>query len=346
MSVSSTAVGILARACVAGCLVVAAAVGTAAQEFYKDKTVTISIGSGVGGGFDTYARTVAQYLGRHIPGNPTIKPSNRPGAGGRGNANLLYVRDPKDGTHIGLLGPWLVTEPLFGVPGVEFDPTGFNWLMSTARDVSTCMFWKRSGIQSFEDLRKKGEVTVGASGPTAITATDAYVLNAMFGTKIKVILGFKGTAEGVLAVERGELDGHCGMWVSSVTSRYMRPINAGEATVVVQLGTWRHPQFPKAVHIIEDLKPSTDDVATLKLVYAQLDMARPFAAPPGVPADRIAILRRAFEQLMKDKEFLAEAERRGLEVAPVPGSEIQKQIAAMYATPKPIVDRARKLMGY
>lgn len=337
----------LLRGSLAGMAAVAAlAPPASADDFFKDKTITLSIGSGVGGGFDIYGRTVAQFLGKHIPGNPVIKPVNRPGAGGRGSANLLYAVDPKDGTYIGLLGPWLVTEQLFGVQGPEFDPTKLNWLSSPARDVSACMFWKRSGITTFADLLAKDGVTVGASGPTAITATDAYVLNAMFGTKIKVILGFKGTAEGVLAAERGELDGHCGMWVSSVTSRYMRPLEAGEATMVVQLGTWKHPAFPKATHIIEDLKPSADDRAALKLIYAQLDMARPFAAPPGVPAERIALLRTAFERLVKDKEFLAEADKRGLEVVPVSGEEIQKQIAEMYATPKPIVERARKIAGY
>lgn len=317
-----------------------------ADDFYKDKTITLSIGSGVGGGFDTYARTVAQFLGKHIPGNPTIKPVNRPGAGGRASANLLYLSDPKDGTHIGLFGPWLITEPLLELPGVQFDVTKFNWLMSTAKDVSTCMFWKKSGIQTFEDLVKKTEVTVGASGPTAVTATDAYLLNAIFGTRIKIILGFKGTAEGVLAAERGELDGHCGMWVSSVTSRYMDIIKRGDASVVVQLGSWRHPEFPKATHILEDLKPSEADRQAIRLVFAQLDMARPFVAPPGVPADRIAILRKAFEAMVKDKEFLAEAERRRLEVIPVSGSDIERQIKELYATPKPIVARVKKIMGY
>ncbi len=331
----------------AGILAVAfASSPVGADDFFKDKSITISIGSGVGGGFDTYARTVAQFLGRHIPGNPSIRPVNRPGAGGRGNANLLYVRDPKDGTHIGLLGPWLVVEPLFDQPGVEFDVTKFQWLMSTARDVSTCVFWKRSGITNFAELQKKAEVTVGASGPTAVTATDAYVLNAIFGTKMKVILGFKGTAEGVLAAERGELDGHCGMWVSSVTSRYMRPIETGEASVVVQLGSWRHPRFPKATHVLEDLNPSPEDRQVLKLVFSQLDMARPFVAPPGVPADRIAILRKGFEAMVKDREFIEEATRRGLELDPVPGSDIERQIAEIYAVPKPIVARAKKLLGY
>ena len=154
------------------------------------------------------------------------------------------------------------------------------------------MFWKNSGIKTFDDLVRKGEVTVGASGPTAVTATDAYLLNAIFGTKMKVILGFKGTAEGVLAAERGELDGHCGMWVSSVTSRYMDTIKNGTASVVVQLGSWRHPEFPKATHILEDLNPSAENRQAIKLVFAQLDMARPFVAPPGVPADRVAILRK------------------------------------------------------
>lgn len=317
-----------------------------ADDFYKDKTITISIGSGVGGGFDTYGRTVAQFLGKHIPGNPTIKPVNRPGAGGRANANLLYLSDPKDGTYIGLLGPWLITEPLLELPGVQFDVTKFNWLMSTAKDVSTCMFWQKSGIRTFEDLVRKPEVTVGASGPTAVTATDAYLLNAIFGTKMKVILGFKGTAEGVLAAERGELDGHCGMWVSSVTSRYMDIIKRGDASVVVQLGSWRHPEFPKATHILEDLKPSEADRQAIRLVFAQLDIARPFVAPPGVPAARLATLRQAFEAMVKDREFLAEAERRRLEVIPVSSTEVERQIKDIYATPKPIVARVKKIMGY
>ena len=317
----------------------------AADEFFKDKTITLSIGSGVGGGFDIYARTVAQFLGRHIPGNPTIRPVNRPGAGGRGSASLLYAVDPKDGTYIGLLGPWLVIEPLFGVQGPEFDPTRLNWLMSTARDVSACMFWKRSGVTAFDDLRKR-EVSVGASGPTAITATDAYVLNAVFGTRIKVVLGFKGTAETIMAAERGEVDGSCGMWISSVTSRYMRPLQAGEATLVVQLGMWRHPMFPKVPHILEDLSPPAEDRAAIRLLYAQLDMARPFAAPPGVPAERVALLRAAFERLVVDKDFLAEADKRALEVVGVPGTRIEALIREMYATPKPIVERAKRMSGY
>ena len=230
--------------------------------------------------------------------------------------------------------------------GANFEATGFNWLISTARDVSTCIFTKRSGVSSWDDLKRKGEVTVGSSGPTASQTTDALLLNAIFGMRIKVVLGFKGTNETWLAAERGELDGNCGMWGSSVASSFMAPLNAGEATAVVQLGSWRHPLFPKAVHVFEDLKPSAEDALALKLNLAQLDMARPFVAPPGVPAERVKILRDAFEALVKDPAFLEVASQRKLDVSPVSGERIQQLIAEMYATPKPIVERVKKIIGY
>lgn len=318
----------------------------AQQDFYKGKTITISTGFGVGGGFDQYVRAVAQFLGNHIPGNPLVRPSNRPGAGGRTDANLLYSVDPKDGTVIALLGPWIATEPLFGVQGANFEATGFNWLISTARDVSTCIFFKRSGVSSWDDLKKKGEVTVGSSGPTTFQTTDALLLNAIFGTRIKVVHGFKGSNEGWLAAERGELDGGCGMWGSSVASSFMAPLSSGEATAVVQLGSWRHPLFPRAVHVFEDLKPSPEDAQALRLVLTQLDMARPFVAPPGVPAERVKILREAFEALVKDAAFLEVAKQRKLDVAPVSGERVQQLIAEMYATPRPIVERVKKIIGY
>lgn len=343
LKVSGSSAAAVAASVVISCLAVAPAY---AQDFYKGKTISISTGFGVGGGFDNYLRVVAQHLGDHIPGNPAIKPVNRPGAGGRTDANLLYASDPKDGTFLALLGPWLATEPLFGVDSARFDSSKFNWLISMASDVSTCMFWKKSGISTFDDLKKKGEVTTGSSGPTATQTTDALLLNAIFGTKIKVVHGFKGTNESFLAAERGELDGVCGMWVSSVNSSFSAPLKSGDANVVVQLGTWRHPDFPKATHVFEDLKPSPEDAQAMRLVLAQLDMARPFAAPPDVPADRIEILRKAFESLAKDPKFLETAQKRQLEVKPVSGARIQQMIAELYAAPKHIVERAKKIGGY
>lgn len=141
------------------------------------------------------------------------------------------------------------------------------------------------------------------------------------------------------------MHGACGMWVSSVTSSYMAPIRSGDANVIVQLGTWRHPTFPNATHVLEDLKPSADDARVIRVVLAQLDMARPFVMPPGVPADRVATMRKAFESLMKDSQFLETAKQRGLEVVPVSGEQIQKQIAEIYTTPKPIVERVKKILA-
>ncbi len=326
--------------------VVSPAAPTFGQDFYKGKTVTITTGFGSGGGFDNYMRLVAQHLGGFIPGNPVIKPVNRPGAGGRLDANLTFTSDPKDGTHIALLGPWIATEPLFEVPGANFDPTKFNWLVSASRDVSTCMFWKRSGISTFADLVKKGEVSIGSTGPTSVTTTDALLLNEFFGTKIKVVHGFKGTNDAFLAAERGEMDGACGVWVSSVQSSYSSPIKSEEANVIVQLGTWRHPAFPQATHILEDLKPNAEDTKVIKLVLSQLDMARPFVMPPGVPDERVKIMRTAFERMLNDPQFLETAKKRSLDVLPVSGEQIQKLIAEMYASPKPVVARAKKLVGY
>ena len=336
----------LAAMAAAALLGLTIAPAAAQQDFYKGRTITLTTGFGSGGGFDNYMRLFAQFLGSHIPGNPLIKPVNRPGAGGRMDANLLFSADPKDGTAIALLPPWIVTEPLFGVPGANFEPTRFNWLISAARDVSSCMFWRRTGILTFADLVKAGEVSVGSTGPTAVTTTAALLLNLIFGTRIKPVHGFKGTNEAFLAAERGEMHGACGMWVSSITSSYMAPISAGEANVIVQLGTWRHPLFPKAAHVIEDLKPKPDDERLIRLVLAQLDMARPFAAPPGVPEERVGILRKAFESLLRDPAFLDAAKQRRLDVIPVSGEEIQKLIAQTYATPGPIVERAKAVVGY
>lgn len=348
MDTVSYPAGRVAGAVAALAVLAFAGAGSAAaqQDFYAGKTLTITTGFGPGGGFDNYMRLVAQFLPAHIPGSPVIKPVNRPGAGGRMDANLVFSADPKDGTHIALLGPWIATEPLFGVPGANFDPVKFNWLVSASRDVSTCMFWKRTGILTFQDLVKAGEVSTGSTGPTAVTTTDALILNAFFGTKIKVVHGFKGTNDAFLAAEKGEMHGACGLWVSSVNSSYSAPLKSGDANVIVQLGTWRHPAFPKATHILEDLKPKAEDAQVIRLVLAQLDMARPFVAPPGVPAERVAILRKAFDSMLKDPKFLETAKQRHLDVLPVSGEQIQKLIAGMYASPKHIVEQAKKLVGY
>ena len=317
-----------------------------AEDFYKGKTLSIFVGSGAGGGFDTYARTVSKYLGKHIPGNPTISVVNRPGAGGRGNANLLFVKDPKDGTAIGLMGPWLVQEPLWQQPGIQFDPPKFNWIISLARETSTCTWWKRSGIESIQDLITKKKSVSGASGPTSSMAGDIKVLNAALGLDINLIVGFKGSRRAFLAAERGELDGLCGIWYSSMQSRYMAPIKEGRAKIILQLGNHKHPKMkdvPFLYDVAKDLTPV--DRKALELIFAQMDMARPFAAPPGVPKERVAILRKAFNDLVKDPDFQALAKKTKLDIEPVSGEDIEAQLKDMYSSPKNVIARARQIIG-
>ncbi|MFM1816462.1 MAG: hypothetical protein RLZ98_3157, partial [Pseudomonadota bacterium] len=319
-----------------------------ADDFYKGKSVSIFIGSGAGGGFDTYGRTVGQFLGKHIPGKPNIVPVNRPGAGGRGNANLLYIRDPKDGTALGLLGPWLALEPLWGQKGVQFEPAKFNWLITMSQETSTCLWWKKSGVSTIQELIAKKTATTGASGPTSSQASDAYVLNNVLDLNIKILLGFKGTRDVYLASERGEIDGACGLWWASVKSQYMEAIDNGRANIILQLGNRRHPELDKrGVPFLGDLikdKPQIDRDA-LSIIFSMMDVARPFVAPPGVPADRVKLLREAFMATAKDPEFIAEATKRKLDLDPKGGEEVQKIVEAMYKHPKQTVERAKKMIN-
>jgi tripartite-type tricarboxylate transporter receptor subunit TctC len=319
-----------------------------AEDFYKGKSITIFIGSGAGGGFDTYARVVGRHLGKHIPGNPNIIPNNRPGAGGRGNANLLYNRDPKDGTALGHIGPWLALEPLWGQEGVQFEPAKFNWLITMSQETSTCLWWKQSGVNTIQDLIKRKTGTTGASGPTSSQASDAFVLNSVLKLNLKILFGFKGTREVSLASERGELDGACGLWWASVKSQYMEPVNAGRANIILQLGNRRHPELDqRGVPFLGDLikdAPQIDKDA-VSIIFSMMDVARPFVAPPGVPADRVQLLRKAFMATAKDKDFIEEATKRKLDLDPKSGEEVQTLIEAMYKHPPETVAHAKKMIN-
>ncbi|MGE3247049.1 MAG: Bug family tripartite tricarboxylate transporter substrate binding protein, partial [Beijerinckiaceae bacterium] len=234
-----------------------AAIPALADDFYKGKTVSIYVGSGAGGGFDTYARVVGRHLGDHIPGKPFIKVQNRPGAGGRGNANLVFVSDPQDGTVIGALGPWLALEPLWGQPGVKFDPPKFQWLVSLGREVSTCVFFNKSGVTDAKALVKKDKVAMGTSGPTSPMASDALILAHAMKFKLNLVSGFKGSRQAFMASERGELDGNCGLWYSSLQAQYMGPVREGKANVTLQLGRQPHPGL-KGIPFLYDVVKLSD----------------------------------------------------------------------------------------
>jgi len=316
----------------------------AQADFFKGKTINVDIGASVGGGFDAYGRIIAEYLGRHVPGSPVVTPQNRPGAGGRVSANWLYNVAPKDGTSIGVFGGWIAFEPLWGIKGVQFDATKFNWLGNANREVTTCGFWRNSKGQSLDAL-KNVPVVVGSYGPTTSMTQDAVALNMLLGTKIKVVEGYKGTRDVVLAAERGEVDGSCGLWMSSVKSQYQRFLDAGDLRLVVQMGMERHPELPNVPNAA-DLIKNEDDRRAFNLIFGPLEVARPVAAPPGTPADRVAILRKALSDTFADPEFIATATKRGLEVRPLGGVEMQTLVEGIYSSPQPLVQRVKKIMGY
>lgn len=307
-----------------------------ASEFYKGKTIEMHIGYTSGGGYDVYGRIVARHMGKHIPGNPQIVPKNTPGAGSLRAANWLYAAAPKDGTAIATVARGAAFDPLLGVSAAQFDGNKFNWIGSANDEVSVCVSWKDSGITTYEDLLTK-ELVVGGTGPTADTDQFPKVMNAVLGTKLKLIPGYPGGNDISMALERGEVKGRCAWSWSSIVSTRMNWYKDKSVHVLIQLALHKHPDLPD-VPLIMDLAKTEEQREILTLVFARQTMGRPFMAPPGVPADRVALLRKAFMQTMADKEFLAEAEKGQLEITPVSGEALQALVAKAYAV-DPVIAR-------
>ena len=312
----------------------------AVANFYRGKTVQVLVGFAPGGGYDLYARTLARYMGKHIPGNPTMVPQNMPGAGGVKAMNYLYNVARKDGTTIGTFARGLAIEPLLGhAQGTQFQATKFNWIGSVSNEVSVCAFWHTSGIKTWQDLQTKPTV-IGASAAGADSEIFPVVLRNMFKLPMKVVTGFSGGGADInLGMERGEVNGRCGWSWSSLLSQSRQLLDSKRINIVIQLALQKHEDLPN-VPLIMDLPTTPQNKAALRLIASRQSIARPFAAPPGVPADRIAALRAAFDATMKDPQFLAEAGRLDLEVRPVSGVEVEKLIAEIYASPPDVVKLA------
>lgn len=315
----------------------------AVSDFYKGKQVTIYVGYSAGGGYDTYARLLGRHIGKHIPGKPSVIVRNMPGAGSVRMANWLYNVGPKDGTAIGAVARGVAFDTLFGMKGSQFDAQKFNWLGSMNNEVSVCVSWATSAIKTFEDVRAK-ELVVGGTGGSADTDQFPKILNGVLGTKFKIVAGYPGGNEINLAMERGEVGGRCGWSWSSVVSTRGAWLKEKKINILVQLSLSKHPDL-KDVPLVTDLARTPEEKAIMKLVFARQVMGRPFVLPPGIPADRLTALRKAFMDTMKDKEFRDQAQRGKLEVEAVSGEEIQKLVDEAYATPKPVVDRVSALVS-
>jgi tripartite-type tricarboxylate transporter receptor subunit TctC len=319
-----------------------AAAPAAAQsvaDFYKGKTVTIWVGYSAGGGYDTYARTVAAHMGRHIPGHPNIVVKNKPGAGSLRLTNDLYNTLPKDGTAIAVVGRGMPTEPLLGNTSAKFDASKFNWLGSANNEVSVCIAWHKTGIKNLEQLKSRTMI-VGGTGPGADTDTFPKVLNNLVGTKLKLVTGYPGGSDINLAIERGEVDGRCGYSWTSLKSRQKNWLDGKLVNILVQMSTAKHPDLPN-VPFIMDMAKTPKQKRVLEFIYARQAWGRPFMAPPNLPADRIKALQSAFMATMKDAKFLAAAKKQHLEVNPISGPEVAKLVAGIYASPKDIIEAAK-----
>jgi tripartite-type tricarboxylate transporter receptor subunit TctC len=306
-------------------------------DFYKGRTIDVYVGLSAGGVYDISARLLARYMGKYIPGNPTLVTRNMEGAAGLRLANWLYQQAPKDGTAFGTFARGASFNALLGLPGAFFDANKFNWIGSTNDEVSICASWHTSGVTSIEQLYDK-ELIVGSTGGSGDDEQFPKILNGVLGTKIRTVSGYPGGNEIKMAMQRGEVNGRCGWSWSSVKSTEAQWLKDKTISIFVQLSLRKHPDLPD-VPMIMDVAKTDEQRQIFKLIFARQVMAWPFAAPPGVPVDRVAALRKAFDDTLRDKEFLAEAEKLSLEITPVSGERIQSLIGELYQTTSPEVAR-------
>jgi tripartite-type tricarboxylate transporter receptor subunit TctC len=312
-------------------------------DFYTGKSIQLLIGFSAGGGYDAYGRLLARHIGRHIPGNPRLVPQNMPGAGSLKAVNYLYNVAPRDGTVLGGFAPGVVVEPLLGrSEGVQFEAPSFTWLGSMSREVSVCAFIKAAGIRSWQDMQTKAYV-IGASGGGAESDVFPNVLRKLFGLPLKIVTGYPGGTEIILAMERHEVDGRCGWSWTSLLSRSKALLDGGKIDLTLQIGLAKDKALPD-VPLVMDLTDDALKKAALKLIVSRQTIARPFAAPPGVPAERARLLRTAFDATMLDPEFRDEAARLNLDVDPVGGAEVETLLKEIYASPREVVKLATELV--
>ena len=307
------------------------------EEFYKGKTINLVIGFSVGGGYDLYARHLARHMGKHIPGRPSIVPQNMSGAGSLRSANFLFTAAPKDGLAFGTFARTTGINPLLET-GATFDGTKFSWLGSVTNDISTCVTWHTSAVKTWDDFLTK-PVTLGGQGPSSEPDIFANLYKNVFGAKVKLVAGYPGTNEITLAMERGEVEGLCGLSWSTIKTRHAQWLKEKKINLIVQAAFKKVPEMAN-VPLVIDMTKDAEKLQILKLFLAAQEMARPFAAPPGIPEDRKAALIAAFDATMKDPEFLAEAAKLNIDVNPVSGKEIDKLLAELYATPKDVLAKA------
>jgi tripartite-type tricarboxylate transporter receptor subunit TctC len=318
----------------------AGAQGTA--DFYRGKQITLMVGSSPGGGYDAVARLVARHLGQHIAGNPGIVVQNTPGGGSITMSNRIYRAEPQDGTVIGLVQRGVLLAQLLKQPSVQFDVTKFNWIGNVSPETSLVVAWHSAPVRTVQDLLTK-ELIVGGTGVTSDLESSARLLNAMIGAKFKIVSGYPGQADVLLAMERGELQGSADWSWSEITSRHPNYMRNGRIVLILQNGLRKAPDLPD-VPLAMDFIASETDRRAASLYFGLKQVARPVLAGPGVPSDRVEALRRAFTALKDDPEFHADADRLGLE-DPTPASDIDSFVSLAAAAPPDVVRRLADILN-
>jgi tripartite-type tricarboxylate transporter receptor subunit TctC len=319
-------------------------VPAAAQaDFYRGKSVDLIISTGVGGGLDSNARVVARHLAKHIPGQPAIVPKNMPGAGHIRAANYVYSQAPKDGTTIATFIPiFILAQVLERSRSIQFNPAQFNWLASTSSSNGTVYVWHTSGIRSVEDATKR-QVLMGGTGVGSYTMIYPTVMNSVIGTKFKLVTGYQSTAEVGLALERGEIQGRAGNNFNSLKAENGEWLKSGKINLIVQVGLERDAEF-RDVPLLTDFAKNESDRQVLRLFSTDVVIGRPFVTSPGVPAERVAILREAFNAMLKDPAYLEDSRKASLDVSPTDGATIQRLVTELVNTPEDIVAKAKLAM--
>ena len=313
-----------------------------ASEFYKGKTINMIISSSAGGGYDLLSRTIARHLPKQIPGLSTVAPRNMPGAGGIIATKHLYSIASKDGLSIGGVQNNTPFEPLLGTKEADYDAQKFNWLGSPSFETALVIAWHTAPVNTIDDLRKT-EITVASSGANSTPSFFTRLVNDLLGTKMRVVIGYPGQNESFLAMEKGEVDGYPSIFWSSLTTTKPDWVRDKKINLLVQFGPVREPQVGPVPSVAEYLTKE-DDKMLLQAAIAPLALGRPYLMPPGVPADRVELMQKAFAATFADKEFLAEADKLNLGVnVPRSAAEVKAIVDRAYATPQPIIERLRKI---
>ncbi len=323
-------------------LVASPAKAQSVEQFYRGKTIDLIIGYSPGGTYDIYARLVGRFLGDYIPGKPRVVPRNMPGAGSRAAAGWIYNIGPKDGTVIGTGDQSLAVEQAMGDKGIMIDVSRFQYIGNPAVDNNTTAAWHTSGIKTIEDAKLR-DVPTGATGGST-SSQYPKAMNALLGTRFKIITGYPGGNEVNLALEKGEVavrgSNAWGSW-KATRADWLRD---QKINILVQIGLTKAPDLPD-VPLMMDLAKNDDDRAVLKLLSASVNVGRPLFVAPGVPAERVKALRDAFDTMVRDPIFIETAKREGFDINPSSGEDVQRVVGEIIATPKPIVERLQTIIG-